>query len=143
MLTQSSLAQGFIATATVALLTTSVAAQQSGSGKALQEAAKSGAFQPKIVGGSLAPIGRYPFQAALIRKDAAAGSEQQGQFCGASLIRKRWILTAAHCVDGLTREDLDVYVGATVLPTGGSSTPRYGRYPPSCRRDHYARSLRR
>ena len=106
MLTQSSLAQGFIATATVALLTTSVAAQQSGSGKALQEAAKSGTFQPKIVGGSLAPIGRYPFQAALIRKDAAAGSEQQGQFCGASLIRKRWILTAAHCVDGLTREDL-------------------------------------
>ena len=123
MLARSSLAQGFVASAAVALLTTSVAAQQAGSGKALQEAAKSGAFQPKIVGGSLAPIGRYPFQAALIRKDTAEGSEQRGQFCGASLIRERWILTAAHCVDGLTREDLDVYVGATVLPTGGSGTP--------------------
>ena len=73
MLARSILAQGFVASATVALLTTSVAAQQAGSGKALQEAAKSGTFQPKIVGGSLAPIGRYPFQAALIRKDTADG----------------------------------------------------------------------
>jgi pyruvate/2-oxoglutarate dehydrogenase complex dihydrolipoamide acyltransferase (E2) component len=45
----------------------------------------------------------YPWQAAL----ADAG----GQFCGASLVRPDWVLTAAHCADGEEASKLHVILG--------------------------------
>ena len=48
-----------------------------------------------IVGGSKAKIGDYPFM-ALIGYDLGFGMEYK---CGGSLINKRYVLTAAHCVD--------------------------------------------
>jgi len=54
----------------------------------------------RIVGGTQASVNEYPWQAALM-----SGSQQ---FCGGSLINDRYILTAAHCVDGITAAQLTV-----------------------------------
>lgn len=47
----------------------------------------------RIVGGTTAQKGSWPWQAML----ASPGGSQ---FCGGSLIRDNWVLTASHCVAG-------------------------------------------
>lgn len=68
----------------------------------------------RIVGGeTVTDPDRYPWMAALVYSDET--SLFWGQFCGATLINSQWIATAAHCVDGLTEQDIDVVLGTLDL----------------------------
>lgn len=65
--------------------------------------------QSRIVGGEKAYPGAWPWQAGL-----RLGPDQ-GIFCGGSLIKKQWVVTASHCVyDFLKRKmipPLDIILG--------------------------------
>jgi secreted trypsin-like serine protease len=48
----------------------------------------------RIIGGSSARAGQFPFAAAIYKT-----TEHGRYFCGGALISNEWILTAGHCVE--------------------------------------------
>lgn len=78
-------------------------------------------IQPQIVGGDAVPDGKYKFVSAL--RDVTRGNTAyEQQFCGGTLIDRNSILTAAHCVEGVTAAQLRVTVGRTVLNSDQGQT---------------------
>uniref|UniRef100_A0A672K9M3 Serine protease 27-like n=1 Tax=Sinocyclocheilus grahami TaxID=75366 RepID=A0A672K9M3_SINGR len=57
----------------------------------------------RIVGGVNAPEGSWPWQVSLHKSGR--------HFCGGSLINNEWVLTAAHCLPGVSASSLRVYLG--------------------------------
>jgi secreted trypsin-like serine protease len=70
----------------------------------------------KILGGSIAAPGQFPWMVALV--DPRAVNAADGQFCGGSLIAPRVVITAGHCVYGATADEMDAVVGRTRLSRG-------------------------
>ncbi len=77
--------------------------------------------QARIIGGGPAGNGEWPAMAAVIE---SGGDPFWDQFCGGSLIRADWILTAAHCFyDGSGQQirftnDVEILVGLNNLTAG-------------------------
>ena len=76
----------------------------------------------KILGGVQAAPGAWPWIAALLY--ANDSNVYSAQFCSGVLIDKSWVLTAAHCVQGMSAQGIQVAVGAYDLTRfTGSRTP--------------------
>lgn len=72
-----------------------------------------------IVAGSGASISQAPWQVALVNNRAS--SNYAGQFCGGTIISREWIVTAAHCVDWISSNQISVLSGTNQLSNSSLS----------------------
>ncbi|WP_394251310.1 S1 family peptidase [Vibrio profundi] len=76
----------------------------------------------RIINGSQSGSDSWPFMTALVFKNVNA---YDGQFCGASYIGGKYVLTAAHCVEEFESLDFDVVVGTSNLSASDAESSRY------------------
>ncbi|GJQ80523.1 hypothetical protein Trydic_g12414 [Trypoxylus dichotomus] len=67
----------------------------------------------KVVGGSTATSGAYPFIVSL-------RSSSNSHFCGGSILSEQWILSAAHCLVSISASSITAVVGSNTLSSGGN-----------------------
>ena len=75
-------------------------------------------YRPKIIGGEDASLATRPWQAALVI--AENDDNVTALFCGATAVKPRWVVTAAHCVDKMTAGQFRVLHGVDNLSILGN-----------------------
>ncbi|SHO55787.1 S1 family peptidase [Vibrio quintilis] len=85
--------------------------------------ASAGPDTSRIINGTQAAKGDWPFMTAVISEGSDA---YQGQFCGASFIGGRYVLTASHCVNKMSPDDIEVSVGIHDLSNEDTEGQRVG-----------------
>ena len=70
----------------------------------------------EIFGGHVAGVGEFPWQVSI---GWVGVPIQNGHFCGGALVGVDRVLTAAHCLKGLSSNQLKVVSGTNVLGNGG------------------------
>ena len=73
--------------------------------------------EPKIIGGTAAPAGAYPWQVSI--SVSLIPDPVYAHFCAGTIYSDSWIVTAAHCVEQNAPNDLVVIAGTNKLGTGG------------------------
>lgn len=79
--------------------------------------------QNRIIGGTAVPIEALPWMAQLIL-ETSSGAE----LCGGAVIHEEFIITAAHCVENLSKSDFDrlfVVLGSTEIYSIAPKTKRF------------------
>lgn len=66
---------------------------------------KNDSRQGRIINGELAALGQFPFQVLMYM----TSDGNSWYTCGGALVKKNFILTAAHCIEAYNR--FDIYVG--------------------------------
>ncbi len=73
--------------------------------------------EQRILHGADTTIEKNPWQVAIVA--AVVPQNSRAQFCGGSIIARRWVLTAAHCVDNKTKSTQIAILAGTATLSGG------------------------
>lgn len=57
--------------------------------------------QKRIIGGEKAEQHSHPWLVRLAKTDKSKGGKHPTTFCGGTILNRKYILTAAHCIDDL------------------------------------------
>ena len=89
-------------------------------GVALLGSTNGEAAESRIIGGTDATAGAWPWIVSLENSDLGA-DPYASSFCGGSLIASDWVLTAAHCAVEVTTDNLRVRVGGHDLSSSATA----------------------